>query len=515
MIKLRQYQEDAVDNTMAEVEMFGEKNVIIEAPTGSGKSVIISELCKKLSGNIVVVVNITPLVEQIANHLEECNIEFSVLKAGMEDKYNENHRIQLVMSQTFYARHENLNIKADYVIIDERHKEYNTERTSLLMNKLQPKSVIGLTATPFDQGGYALSDSLLINTSSVKSLTDEGFLSPVKYYVPKWSTELGLNEMRLSGSDYSGSAIDETFNNSEKMELVLKSMNQMNAKNKKTLVFCNSIEQCEMVTSFLKEDGYLADCVHSKKSSKENDVILESFKGSTSHLNLQEGNESIKCLISVSKLSTGFDVKDIELGVMLRPTKVRSLYLQTVGRITRIAKGKEFAEFLDLAGTTLEHGFHDEIYTAPEYGDKKERELVQSRSAAEEIKYIVEEEPTLVNRDKVTVFVKQLKEKQKSVSEMGIKDLMAVYEMSDSAYDIINVAHRIKEVKDGTSYKKSTVNWISDNWEMNLALYPEYRSKWLRALKTRAKNIVRDNKKLTSLYYFIDFLIEKKDEFYN
>jgi superfamily II DNA or RNA helicase len=514
MIKLRPYQENAINDILEEVYFNNTRNIVLDAPTGSGKSVVISELCKRLDGNVVVMVNITPLVEQIANHLKECDIDFSIIKAGMEEHYNENHKVQLIMSQTYYARADKINIDCDYLIIDERHREYNTDRTNLVMSKLKPKSIIGLTATPFDQGGYMLSDSTLVSSVSVKKLTEDKFLSPVKYFVPKWSTELGLEDIRLSGADYSGSAIDEKFNNEQYVNQVISSMNAMNGRDKKTLVFCNSIDQCELVTEFLKKDGYDADCIHSKKSSKENEIILNSFKSPSGDLKLIEDNYKVSCLISVSKLNIGFDVRDIQLGVMLRPTKVRSLYIQTVGRLTRTADGKDYAEFLDLSGVVAEHGFHTEPYSPPEYGNKEDLLAVKTKAEAKEIKHIVDEEPTEITREDVEVFVRELKEKEKKIHEMEIKDLSALFDMSYDIDVIVEIAYRIQQVKSGEAYKASTIDWVAAKWESVLVDNEQYRQKWVKALKTRAKNIVRDNKKLASLYYFVDFLNEKKEDSY-
>lgn len=506
-MQLRKYQSTAIEETMCEIEMFSSENIILEAPTGSGKSVLISELCRRLDGSVVVMVNISPLIEQISLHLDECGIPHSILKAGMEDSYDESQRVQLVMSQTFYARSENLDIECDYLIIDERHREYSTERTNHLEYKLKPKSIIGLTATPYDQAGYELPRAEYIRTISVKDLTEQGFLSPVKYFVPKWSTDLGLEDLRMSGADYSGSAVDEKFNNESYTNNVIASMNMMNAKDKKTLVFCNSIDQSEMITLALKADGYKAEAIHSKKDKNINEEILSSFKHSK--------GDAVKCLVSVSKLNIGFDVKDVELGVMLRPTKVRSLWIQTVGRLTRIAEGKTHAEFLDLAGTVMEHGFHDELYVPPEYGDKKSKLEAEAKASASHLKHIVSEEPTEINREKVVEFVKELKQKEKSLSELTMQELSAIYEQSDCIATIIEVAFIINKNKTGDTYKQSTVSWISDNWDKHIELDPQFEKRWIKALKSRAKNIVRDGKKLASLYYFIEWLYEKRnDSFY-
>jgi superfamily II DNA or RNA helicase len=133
-------------------------------------------------------------------------------------------------------------------------------------------------------------------------------------------------------------------------------MNQMDAKNKKTLVFASTIETCDKIEQALQSEGYDAIAYHSKKSKKESTRILNAFRSNSlytgsdkqlqdkSLLDTLEPDESnqpkpIKCLISVARLTTGFSVKDIDLGVFISPTKVRSKYIQSSGRLCRTYTG--------------------------------------------------------------------------------------------------------------------------------------------------------------------------------
>ena len=500
-MQLRKYQSDAIASIEGALTL-GETNIVLEAPTGSGKSIIISELCNRLDGHIVIMVNIAPLIDQISEHLKEMNIDHSILKAGREDEFSIEHKVQIVMSQTFYARYKEFNMHCDYMIIDERHKEYDTLRTKTMMYELTPKAVIGLTATPYDQAGCKLRDAYMINTVQVKELTELGFLSPVRYYVPKWSTELGLEDLKLSGVDYNGKDIDEKFNNNIYYSKVLESMNQMDAKNKKTLVFCNSIKQCDLIAKCLKEDGYDAAAIHSEKHTKTNDEILEMFKF----------NKGISCLVSVSKLNVGFDVRDVELGVMLRPTKVRSLYIQTVGRLTRTSPSKVSASFLDLSGVVMEHGFHDEPYMPPTAGMKKEIANVKEIHAAPEVQHIVSDVPTEITRVDVNVFIEDIRRQQQDTANMTIEKLGHLFNVTNSIYDIISIAYRINEIKTGTLYKDHSVDWVTDKWISVLQEHPEHKARWVKALKTSAQKKVREGKNLNQLYYFADFLVDNKDE---
>ena len=84
-----------------------------------------------------------------------------------------------------------------------------------------------------------------------------------------------------------------------------------------------------------------------------------------------------KVLVNVTRLTTGFDIKDIALGVTIRPSTSRVLVTQAIGRLVRTHSNKPFAELLDLAGWTKQFGlFTDEYIPPSKIGDEdKDREL--------------------------------------------------------------------------------------------------------------------------------------------
>lgn len=55
-------------------------------------------------------------------------------------------------------------------------------------------------------------------------------------------------------------------------------------------------------------------------------------------------------------LTTGFNAKSVDLIAMLRPTKSTGLYVQMVGRGTRLFDGKDNCLILDFAGNVKRHG---------------------------------------------------------------------------------------------------------------------------------------------------------------
>ncbi|MHA1691820.1 MAG: DEAD/DEAH box helicase [Candidatus Heimdallarchaeaceae archaeon] len=348
MLQLRSYQQQAIDSTLYAIEMEGKKNIILEAYTSWGKSLYLSELANQLDGKVVILLNITALVDQIAEHLDEINVDYSILKAGYESRFDPSKKIQVLMSQTYYARHEKVNLgDVSYVLQDEGHKEWLTDRTKLVLSTLNPLARVSVTATPYDGSGYALEGcDEIIQTISAKQLEEEKFIVPVKVFIPNWAEQIDYSEIRRSGSDYSSEAISELINTDEYANLVLQSMNQLNAKQKKTIVFCSTIDHAERISNTLSADGYKSYAYHSKNNKLEAEMMMKSFKSSNieyaeptdSLLNDEPQSFECKCIVSVSKISTGFSVTDIELGVMCRVSLRRSLVVQMTGRLCRSHK---------------------------------------------------------------------------------------------------------------------------------------------------------------------------------
>ncbi len=512
-MKLYKHQADAVSELMYEVESSGSENVILFAPTSFGKSLVLSTLAKELDGKIVILVNITALIDQIAEHLDEIGQDYSILKAGYEDRFDPDKKIQLVMSQTYYARSDKIDFgNVEVICQDEAHREWLTTRTKHLLDTLKPMSRIGVSGTPFDESGYALEDvDATVTTKSIKELETEGYVVPVRYFVPKWSENIDYTKLRSSGADYSGTAIDETINTNEHSGLIVKSMNKMNAKNKKTIVFANSIEHADSISQALNADGYSSYAYHSQNDKNQSERAMVEFKTGQTVQDALINDESkpVKCLVAVSKISVGFSVKDIELMVLCRPTKVLSLYQQMIGRGIRTYPGKQYVECLDLAQSLATHGFHNDPYFPPEKGDKEALAKEKDDRSIEVIKSMATEEPVEISREAVNVALEELKSKENKIPELTMNEIMYVFDATQDVRVIITVFHEMNMRLRKLTYNERNVTWATNLWEEFINEFPQYKSRIIRTMKTRAKNIVRDRKKPGALGYFPQWLREQ------
>lgn len=619
-IKLRNYQIEAIDAIEGAVA-FGDKEIVLHAETSFGKSITAAGICQRFEDkHVIILVNIEPLIDQIAKFLEILNIDYSILKAGREKEFNTHARVQLVMSQTYYARAKSMKIQANIVIQDEIHKEYLTKRTKTLLDAVEPDFRIGLSATPWDESGYALKDAELISTISCEELTKQGFLAPMKYFVPRWAEKVNYASVKKSGNDYSMTSLDEVIGSPKHIEMMIKAMNEMNAKEKKTLVFASTIEQCDKLESALIKAGYNAAAYHSKKTDKENKRILTSFTNNAPYSGSDEeldkvslfdrdiidnkDNRVITHLVSVSKLTTGFSVDDINLGVGGRPTEVKSLWHQIPGRIRRtsyslteildrtgslnhvalvasyynevaaiqkqlqkekvytyevfpygskpegvdhieynVRPDKTHGEFLDLGQCLSRHGFPEEEYNPPVKGFINEENKIMIAQATDHLRLehlatvLPDNRIAEVTRQKYETTVREIMSNKTKLSELTTrqlsdkidleKDPVMIIAMLAVLFDKIHNTDNIQDsygrpargyvAKNGKNVinfvNGDSIGWMSELWAEKLPNVDSYnKQKYLKSLRTRAKNMLKEKASIWGIRFFIEYLIEQDNE---
>jgi superfamily II DNA or RNA helicase len=558
--KLRDYQQEAVDEIDAGFS-FGEDEIILEACTSFGKTSVICELARVHKKSVTILVSLTPLVQQISNTLTLMGVDHSIIKAGRDSEFDPNARVHLAMAQTLHSR-----IKADkmefttnLLIQDEYHISYNTKRTDEIKQVLKPNKILGLTATPYDARGYRLSNTAeIVATAHEKDLESQGFLAPVKYYIPEWSEKVDYDRVKKNGGDYTGTALNEIVNTETHIEQVIQSMNKLNAQNKKTIVFCSTIEQCDYITNRLKQHGYLAESFHSKIGKQNSELMLDVFTNNADNYietgpkkklsELESGSlfddkpvkpqpRAVKCLVSVSRLTTGFSVEDIQLGVAVSKTLVRSKFVQMAGRLRRIHPDKQFGEFLDCAQLISTHGFPDEIYVPPprigiSLADKKA--LADATKSIPDIRIVCDDELSEpITLDKYNLRLVELKNTKKRLTQMDVpelrdkllveSDLLTTFSIITVLFDkVLCEPMPDKWGNDSRGYVASngktvvgfvnprTIEWIASKWMEAYETLPQYfKDKYLRALKTRSINAIKQNKSIYSLGFFIEFLMEQ------
>lgn len=363
-MKLRSYQEKTI-NSLIYLLKKGNEKILLELPTGAGKTVIATHFIKKClewNKKVVFCVNREELVIQTYKHFFNLlETKISVLKAGADYKglFNSSFAVQIISLQTYYSRKPE--IDCDILIIDEVHQGYNSLMMNLLIESLSPCKIIGMSATPISEKGYLLDGfDNYINSVSVSELVEQNYLSKPITYTPDYCL-LDLEKISISNNDYNNFEVDSIVIDLDKVKNIIKAWKEL-AKDKKTLIFGNSIAHCELLYSEFK------------KAFPDEKIIMIHSKTPDLYKKRKEVSKH-NIIINCGILTTGFDDPDIECILLARPTKILRLWLQMIGRGLRKTKNKKECIIIDCGNTVRQHGLPED-YREYISKPKKENELL-------------------------------------------------------------------------------------------------------------------------------------------
>ena len=350
--RLRPYQQDVKDKIFTLWK--SEKNVMLQMPTGAGKTIlfssVINDITKVPDSKILIIAHRKELLEQISSHLSKYNIEHGIISSNRKRCLEK--RVQVASIQTLTHKNNEEIIKnfvPNFIVIDEAH--HTLAKTYDQLWKLYPLSwKLGVTATPCRINGAPFTNhfSELISSLSVKELIEKGFLSDYTFYTENPDSDLSKAILSIKKKSSTGDyRIDDLLQNLNVERHVKKLVLSYStyANGLKGIVYCISIEHAHNICEAYKNIGVVAEFIDSKTPKTERGQIVQDFK---------EGK--IQVLVNVDIFSEGFDCPDVEFIQMARPTWSLSKYMQQVGRGLRTSPGKDKTIILDNAGMYARFG---------------------------------------------------------------------------------------------------------------------------------------------------------------
>jgi len=517
MIQLRDYQIETVDSIESHYA-FGTETLVVKSPGGSGKAVMLCAVAEKFKDvGVMIVISFSNLLDQLDETLTSMGIKHSVFKAGQEEKFDPSQQIQLVMAQTFFARQDKIKFKHhfDIVQIDEGHVAWTGERTRTILASIRPAMTVLWSATPWTANGYALdkvSDSITVAT--VEELTKAGHLSPLKFYVPKWSQDLSYDDLPLVAGEYAADSIEELVGSESYIRLTVKSMIARGYENKKVAVFTNSIATADLLNEALVKAGFRSFAYHSKAGNDSIKLMYHFKNGGLMDENLfHEGNKPPLCVVSVSKISIGWDVPDLHAGVLCRPTKRRSLYYQMALRLTRTAPGKKYGEILDLSGLIERLGFPDTEYVPAPVGDKEALKRLNEEHAIPEVNFIHSQNetriPLEITRELVLSATEEIKKAERHIRDLSSSQLAALFTATNDLFIAVKIAYEFFGRKYGFYYSDDEVNDTLEPLEKMIQEIPEYRSRLMVVFKRNLQRKVQSGRRISEIKTLPDFVKDK------
>lgn len=380
---LRPYQGGSID-AVFDFWKQGGGSPLIDLATGLGKSVVIAELNKRLLSwspdmRVMMLVDSRELVRQNFMQLLRVWPEAPVglYSAGL-NKRDVGKRITFASIQSVYKKPEIFGVR-QIVMVDEAHMIPKSgvgmyaEFIEGLKRAYPQLRVIGLSATPYRmdsghlcEGEDALFDKVVYEYG-IGPATEDGWLCPLTARMG--SVEIDVGGVAKRGGDFVQKALEQAANKAEVVERACDDMIARGANRRSWLIFCSGVAHAGDVAECLRSKGVPAASVDGSMNKTDRDRIIEDFKSG-----------KLRAVTNANVLTKGFDAPGVDMLALLRPTLSVPLYVQIMGRGTRVlgvdlnafdnaedrkaaiaASDKPNCLVLDYAGNVRRHGPVDAI----------------------------------------------------------------------------------------------------------------------------------------------------------
>tara|TARA_R100001440_G_scaffold68951_2_gene90619 strand:+ start:2939 stop:4618 length:1680 start_codon:yes stop_codon:yes gene_type:complete len=358
---LREYQKIAIDDASDALDKHG--NTLVVAPTGAGKTIMLSALVgkrHKSSQNVLILQHRDELVSQNSNKFHRVNPSLSSSEVNAAQKDWSGDAV-FAMVQTL-SREKNLDNmpKLDLIVVDEAH--HTIADTYQRIIKAAKKAnegvqIVGFTATPNRGDKKGLRD-IFTNCShqiEISTLIREGFLVPPKTYVIDVGVQDELRQVRKAISDFDMAQVESIMNRRAINQRVVEEWDAK-AGDRQTIVFCSTIKHAEDLCKEFIRYGIDAAMVTGNTDKDKREQILR---------DLSNGN--IQVVVNVAVLTEGFDSPPVSCIVLTRPCSYKATMVQMIGRGLRTVDQEEFPGVvksdcivMDFGTSVLTHGSLDD-----------------------------------------------------------------------------------------------------------------------------------------------------------
>ena len=342
------HQQRMLDALMIERERHDRHRNLVVAATGTGKTVVAALDYRQLRDrhgelSLLFVAHRQEILNQsLATYRAVLRrADFGEIHGG--GRVAQGHHVFAMIQSLGEGRIENLSPDAfDVVVVDEFHHAAASSYDRLL-NHLQPRELLGLTATPERLDGRDVTewfDHRIAVELRLWEAIDQGFLVPFQYFGVADGTDLTQLSWRRGG--YAPDELSNLLTNDdlrvakllEAIQRIVFDPGQMRA-----LGFCVSKEHARYMARKFTEAGLLSIALTGDDSPEVRDQGLTDLKAGR-----------LRCVFSVEVLGEGVDVPDVDTVLLLRPTQSATLFTQQLGRGLRRAPGKSNLTVLDLIG---------------------------------------------------------------------------------------------------------------------------------------------------------------------
>lgn len=342
-MELRPYQREAKDAILSEWEV-GRRKTLLVLPTGTGKTIVFAKVIEELvrrGERVLMLAHRGELLDQAADKLKTASGLSCALEKAAASCLGSFYRVVVGSVQTLMRESRLNRFPRDYfdtIVIDEAHHSISESYTRIL-DYFYDAKVLGVTATP-DRGDMKnlgqVYESLAYEYTLPKAIKEGYLCKIVAQTIP---LTLDISAVGMQSGDYKTAELGDALE--PYLEQIAREMKNY-CSERQTVVFLPLIATSQKFCAILNTLGFRAAEVNGESSNRAE--ILKDFA---------DGKYNVLC--NSMLLTEGWDCPSVSCIVVLRPTKIRSLYSQMVGRGTRLCEGKDNLLLLDFLWHTERH----------------------------------------------------------------------------------------------------------------------------------------------------------------
>lgn len=366
MKTLRPDQDEAINDVRA--AMRETRRVVLQAPTGAGKTVIAGDIIGKAvdkGKRALITVPAISLIDQTVEALAAQGIwDVGVIQA---DHRMTDHTkpVQVASIQTLVRRAQvrcddaeqvirydlNRLPEVDVVLIDEVHRWFHIFETWLADEKWRKVPIIGLSATPWFKGLGAFFDKLVVGNTIAKMI-EAKTLAPFRVYSASHPDLDGVRSRRdgTGAIDYVETDLAERMNRPKLVADVVESWKGL-AEERPTICFAVNRDHAAQLAKEFEQAGVPSGYMDCETPILERKALRKRFF-----------NGDVRVVCNVDVIGLGVDWPEVSCISYCRPTRSEMRYVQNIGRGLRTADGKTDLIVIDHSDTTLRLGFVSDIH---------------------------------------------------------------------------------------------------------------------------------------------------------
>jgi len=370
MPQLRPYQTEVIKEVQVEW-LKGSRNVLAVSATGSGKTVIFSDIIRREGAPVCAVAHRHELVSQMSMALARCGIRHRIIGSdALARECRANHLEEFGVSyvdpnSTVAVASVDTLVKMDandpwfasvrLWVMDEAHHVLKHNKWGTAVGMFPNARGLGVTAETERADGYGLgahNDGVfhaMVLAPTMRDLINMGYLTDYRVFVPPSNLDRAALQQAVSATtgDYSQKKLAKATK-AAKITGDVVTHYLRHAAGKLGITFAVDIEAATEIAAAFRAAGVPAEVVSSKTDPARRRDVLRDFKA-----------RRILQLVNVDLFGEGFDLPAIEVVSMARATKSFNLFKQQFGRALRLLDGKQWAIIIDHVGNVMEHGLPD------------------------------------------------------------------------------------------------------------------------------------------------------------